>query len=48
MNIAAYSDLACQFEAYRKCGLNAIQQAYAIDNSVLDVGSRQIGCGQPC
>jgi hypothetical protein len=36
MNIDILNDLAWQFEAYRKGGLNAIQTAYAIDNTVLD------------
>jgi len=36
MNIAIYSDLAWQFEAYKNGGLAAIQTAYAYGNSDLD------------
>jgi hypothetical protein len=42
MNIAVYNDVAWQFEAYRKVGLNALETANTIDPSVLDIGTWRI------
>jgi hypothetical protein len=39
MNIDIYSDLAWQFEAYRKVGLDALETVNANDPNSLDIGS---------
>lgn len=39
MNIAVYSDLSWQFEAYRKIGLSALEEVNAGDPNAFDIGS---------